>query len=85
VNVILEIKASGMCGSDLHNYHAPAHAPGTVTGGMDHRSIPGGSDGSDAGFWRSAGTGFDQPLMNASKSALIVSACVVGMPWGRSL
>jgi threonine dehydrogenase-like Zn-dependent dehydrogenase len=22
--VILEIKASGMCGSDLHNYRAPA-------------------------------------------------------------
>ena len=27
----------------------------------------------------------DQLLMNASKSALIVSACVVGMPWGKSL
>jgi len=23
-----------MCGSDLHNYRAPAHAPGTVTGGV---------------------------------------------------
>jgi threonine dehydrogenase-like Zn-dependent dehydrogenase len=33
-DVILEIKASGMCGSDLHNYRAPAHAPGTVTGGI---------------------------------------------------
>ena len=33
-DVILEIKASGMCGSDLHNYRAPAHAPGTVTGGV---------------------------------------------------
>jgi len=32
--VILEIKASGMCGSDLHNYRAPAHAPGTVTGSI---------------------------------------------------
>jgi len=32
--VILEIKASGMCGSDLHDYRAPAHAPGTVTGGV---------------------------------------------------
>ena len=24
--VVLEIKASGMCGSDLHNYRAPAAA-----------------------------------------------------------
>ena len=24
-DVILEIKASGMCGSDLHNYRAPAN------------------------------------------------------------
>jgi threonine dehydrogenase-like Zn-dependent dehydrogenase len=33
-DVILEIKASGMCGSDLHNYRAPAQAPGTVAGGI---------------------------------------------------
>ena len=26
-DVILEIKASGMCGSDLHNYRAPASRP----------------------------------------------------------
>ncbi len=26
-----------------------------------------------------------QLLRNASRSALIVSACVVGMPWGKSL
>ena len=32
--VVLEIKASGMCGSDLHNYRAPPQAPGTVTGGI---------------------------------------------------
>src|SRR5438445_10967919 len=32
-DVILEIKASGMCGSDLHNYRAPAHE-GAVTGGI---------------------------------------------------
>ena len=32
-DVILEIKASGMCGSDLHNYRAPA-AAGAVTGGI---------------------------------------------------
>src|SRR5438034_1254559 len=37
-DVILEIKASGMCGSDLHNYRAPAHAPGTVTGGIKRQA-----------------------------------------------
>src|SRR5215468_6837463 len=29
-DVILEIKASGMCGSDLHNYRAPANPGGVV-------------------------------------------------------
>ena len=33
-DVILEIKASGMCGSDLHNYRAPANPSGAVTGGI---------------------------------------------------
>jgi threonine dehydrogenase-like Zn-dependent dehydrogenase len=33
-DVILEIKASGMCGSDLHNYRAPAQPGGTVSGGI---------------------------------------------------
>src|SRR5437762_13249922 len=33
-DVILEIKASGMCGSDLHNYRAPAQPAGVVTGGI---------------------------------------------------
>src|SRR3989475_10384603 len=33
-DVILEIKASGMCGSDLHNYRAPANPAGAVTGGI---------------------------------------------------
>ncbi len=34
-DVILEIKASGMCGSDLHQYRAPPHPPGgVVTGGV---------------------------------------------------
>ena len=33
-DVILEIKASGMCGSDLHNYRAPARPGGVVTGGI---------------------------------------------------
>jgi threonine dehydrogenase-like Zn-dependent dehydrogenase len=32
--VILEIKASGMCGSDLHNYRAAAQPAGSVTGGI---------------------------------------------------
>jgi len=33
-DVVLEIKASGMCGSDLHNYRAPAQSGGAVTGGI---------------------------------------------------
>src|SRR5262245_15163078 len=33
-DVILEIKASGMCGSDLHNYRAPANTGRGVTGGL---------------------------------------------------
>jgi hypothetical protein len=33
-DVILEIKASGMCGSDLHNYRASAQPAGAVTGGI---------------------------------------------------
>ena len=43
-DVILEIKASGMCGSDLHNYRAPANPGGVVTGGikrMHHVGAPG--------------------------------------------
>ena len=31
-DVVLEIKASGMCGSDLHNYRASAQPAGAVTG-----------------------------------------------------
>ena len=31
---VLAIKASGMCGSDLHNYRAPAQPAGAVTGGI---------------------------------------------------
>ena len=30
--VVLAIKASGMCGSDLHNYRAPANPGEVVTG-----------------------------------------------------
>ena len=37
-DVILEIKASGMCGSDLHNYRAPANPGGAVTGGIKRES-----------------------------------------------
>src|SRR5260370_11164654 len=33
-DVILEIKASGMCGSDLHNYRAAAQPGGAVAGGI---------------------------------------------------
>jgi threonine dehydrogenase-like Zn-dependent dehydrogenase len=33
-DVILEIKASGMCGSDLHIYRASAQAAGAVVGGI---------------------------------------------------
>src|SRR5262249_12327012 len=33
-DVILEIKASGMCGSDLHNYRAPANPGAIATGGI---------------------------------------------------
>src|SRR6185503_17634821 len=33
-DVVLEIKASGMCGSDLHNYRASAQPGGAVTGGI---------------------------------------------------
>ena len=33
-DVVLEIRASGMCGSDLHNYRAPAQPAGVVTGGI---------------------------------------------------
>jgi threonine dehydrogenase-like Zn-dependent dehydrogenase len=37
-DVILEIKASGMCGSDLHNYRAPANPGGVVTGGIKRQA-----------------------------------------------
>jgi threonine dehydrogenase-like Zn-dependent dehydrogenase len=33
-DVILEIKASGMCGTDLHIYRAPAQPGGAVTSGI---------------------------------------------------
>src|SRR5689334_3322068 len=37
-DVVLEIKASGMCGSDLHNYRAPANPGGVVTGGIQRKA-----------------------------------------------
>jgi threonine dehydrogenase-like Zn-dependent dehydrogenase len=37
-DVVLEIKASGMCGSDLHNYRAPASLGGVVTGGIQRKA-----------------------------------------------
>ena len=36
-DVVLEVKASGMCGSDLHNYRAPA-ADAAVTGGIRRKA-----------------------------------------------
>lgn len=37
-DVVLEIKASGMCGSDLHQYRAPASPEGAVTGGIKRQA-----------------------------------------------
>src|SRR5437763_9129934 len=37
-DVILEIKASGMCGTDLHIYRAPAQPGGAVTGGIKRQA-----------------------------------------------
>src|SRR4029077_10323586 len=37
-DVILEIKASGMCGSDLHNYRATAQRGGPVAGGIKRQA-----------------------------------------------
>ena len=32
------VKASGMCGSDPHNYRAPAQPAGAVTGGIQRKA-----------------------------------------------
>ncbi|HUS96830.1 MAG TPA: zinc-binding dehydrogenase [Hyphomicrobiaceae bacterium] len=37
-DVVLEIKASGMCGSDLHQYRAAANPDGAVAGGIARMS-----------------------------------------------
>ena len=37
-DVILEIKASGMCGTDLYIYRAPAQLGGAVTGGIKRQA-----------------------------------------------
>ena len=38
-DVIVQMKASGMCGSDLHQYRAPANPAGATTGGV--KRVPG--------------------------------------------
>ena len=38
-DVILEIKASGMCGTDLHTYRAPAQLGEAVAGGIKRQGI----------------------------------------------
>src|SRR5262249_15027222 len=64
-DVVLEIKASGMCGSDLHNYRAPAQPAGAVTGGIQRKAgviaghepcgivaaVGAGVTGQEAGGW----------------------------------
>ncbi len=42
-DVVIEIKASGMCGSDLHTYRAPANPGGVVT--AESCAGPGSSPG----------------------------------------
>jgi len=37
-DVVLEIKASRMCGSDLHTYRAPAQPGGAVAGGIKRQA-----------------------------------------------
>src|SRR6266571_1129259 len=37
-DVVLEIKASGMCGTDLHTYRAPAQPGGAVAGGIKRQA-----------------------------------------------
>jgi (R,R)-butanediol dehydrogenase/meso-butanediol dehydrogenase/diacetyl reductase len=37
-DVIVEIKASGMCGSDLHKYRAPAQPGAAVAGGITRQA-----------------------------------------------
>src|SRR5260370_27550921 len=41
-DVILEIKASGMCGSDLHNYRATAQPGGALAGGIKRQAAASG-------------------------------------------
>jgi threonine dehydrogenase-like Zn-dependent dehydrogenase len=52
--VVLEIKASGMCGSDLHTYRAP-FAPGEVTGGIKRGVVIAGHE--PCGIVAAVGTG----------------------------
>jgi len=58
-DVVLEIKASGMCGSDLHNYRAPAQPAGAVTGGI--RRLAGVIAGHEpCGIVAAVGSGVDE-------------------------
>ncbi len=52
--VVIEIKASGMCGSDLHTYRAP-FAPGEVTGGIKRGVVIAGHE--PCGVVAAVGTG----------------------------
>src|SRR6516162_9566031 len=51
-DVILEIKASGMCGSDLHTYRAPANPGGVVTGGIKRAAGVSGGHGGHAKYMK---------------------------------
>jgi threonine dehydrogenase-like Zn-dependent dehydrogenase len=54
-DVILEIKASGMCGTDLYTYRAPAQLGEAVAGGMQAGVIaPGTSRAASSRRWARA-------------------------------
>ena len=53
-DVIIEIKASGMCGSDLHTYRAP-FTPGAETGGIKRGIVIAGHE--PCGVVAAVGTG----------------------------
>ena len=55
-DVILEIKASGMCGTDLHIYRAPAQLGRAVTGGIKRQAgvIAGTSPAASSRRWARA-------------------------------
>jgi threonine dehydrogenase-like Zn-dependent dehydrogenase len=58
-DVVIEIKASGMCGSDLHQYRAPADPEGSVTGGV--KRVAGSIAGHEpCGIIAAVGTGVSE-------------------------